>query len=459
MKQLRFCAAVVLGLSIAACGGVGGDEASEDTGGGGDSGGSGGGSASVSGTIDMLGFGVEDVIAESRVKTVEQTFPDLDVKVNSGAFEQQAFLTAVASGEPPDVVYIPRAELGTYAARGALTPLEDCLSEHDVDMGMYRDSAMSQVTYDGTVYGVPEFSSIRMMLTNTDALRSAGMSADDVDASDWDQLATLSQQLMKESGSDLTRIGFDPKLPEYLPLWSAANGGQLLSDDGLEATLNSPENVEALEFTSSLVEQQGGWGQFKAFRDTWDFFGDNNQFVADQVGAFPMEDWYLDVLADVSPNAPVEVREFTDREGQPLTYATGQAWAIPKGSADSEAACAFAVTMTATDTWLAAAKASKADRDKSGGVYLGTWTANEEADQRIMDEVFEPTGIAALDHGVQVVESVQDDAIVDPPSPAAAEVRTAWEDAVLRVLEGEQTAQEALDEAQQEAAEAIEAAQ
>ena len=253
MKQLRFCAAVVLGLSIAACGGVGGDEASEDTGGGGDSGGSGGGSASVSGTIDMLGFGVEDVIAESRVKTVEQTFPDLDVKVNSGAFEQQAFLTAVASGEPPDVVYIPRAELGTYAARGALTPLEDCLSEHDVDMGMYRDSAMSQVTYDGTVYGVPEFSSIRMMLTNTDALRSAGMSADDVDASDWDQLATLSQQLMKESGSDLTRIGFDPKLPEYLPLWSAANGGQLLSDDGLEATLNSPENVEALEFTSSLV--------------------------------------------------------------------------------------------------------------------------------------------------------------------------------------------------------------
>ena len=149
---------------------------------------------------------------------------------------------------------------------------------------------------------------------------------------------------------------------------------------------------------------------------------------------------------------------FKDREGNPLTYATGQAWAIPKGAKNPDAACAFAIAMTATDTWLTAANASKADRKKSGGQYLGTWTANEEADQQIFDTVYEPSGVQSLDDAVKVVQSVQSVAVVDAPSPAAAEVSKAWQDAALRVLQGDQSAQEALDQAQQEAQDAIDEA-
>ncbi len=38
--------------------------------------------------------------------------------------------------------------------------------------------------------------------------------------------------------------------------------------------------VEALEYTVSLIEAQGGWGAFKSFRDSWDFFGAENQFAS-----------------------------------------------------------------------------------------------------------------------------------------------------------------------------------
>ena len=96
---------------------------------------------------------------------------------------------------------------------------------------------------------------------------------------------------------------------------------------------------------------------FVAFRDTWDFFGAENQIAADQLAVFPMEQWYLNVLAEVSPDAPITVSAFTDREGNPLTYATGAAWAIPRGAANVEAACAFMATMTEPDTWVAAATA------------------------------------------------------------------------------------------------------
>jgi len=443
--------AAALVATLAACGGVTGGDDGDD--GGGDT-----GTGEVSGRIDTMGFTAEDVIAKSRVAAVRKAFPDLELEIISGAFDEKQFLAAVAGETPPSLVYLPRSELGTYAAKGALVPLDECLEARGVDLGQYRDSALEQVTYDGQVYGVPEFNSVRVVLKNTAALNEVGIPVEEFSTADWDALAVAADQLTVASGSDLSRIGFDPKIPEFFPMWVAANGGQLLSDDGLTPALDSPEAIEALEYTLSLVDAAGGWATFKDFRDTWDFFGDDNQFVADQIGAFPMEDWYLDVLAEVSPRAPVATSAFQGRDGEPLTYATGNAWALPAGGENPDAACAFAAEMTSTETWVTAAQASKADRAKSGGEYLGTWTANEEADARIFEEVYEPTGVESLDQAVEVIQSVQDVAISDPPSPAAGEVKTAWEDAILRALEGKQTAAEALAQAQQEAVAAIEEA-
>jgi len=447
-------AGAALSLVVTACGGVSVDDESDPPSDGSPSGSAAGG---LSGTIDTMGFSLQDVIASTRVDMVKKTYPDVNVEVAEGAFEQQPFLNAVASGDPPSLVYLPRNELGSYAARGALEPLGDCIEEQSIDMGQYREAAVDQVTYDDQVYGIPEFYDVRIVLSDDSVLQDAGMTADDIDTSNWDQLTQLSSQLAVTEGDDVRRIGFDPKIPEFLPMWVAANGGELVASDGTPM-LNSPEAVEALDYTAGLLESTAPWAQFSAFRDTWDFFGGENQFVKDQLGAFPVEQWYLDVLGEVSPDADVTARPFLTRNGEPITYATGQAWAIPTGGESPEAACAFMKVMTAADTWVAAAEASKKDREKNGGLYLGTYTANEEADERIFSEVYEETGRKNLDEAIQVVLDVQDAAISDPASPAAAEVQTAWMDAVLQVIEGEATAQEALDEAQQVAEEAIDEA-
>lgn len=442
MRRTRLLAGSTLLFAVSACGGVGGS----DGGGSSDSGG-----GQPSGVVDTMGFSLQDVIASTRVQEVESTYPKLRIKVAEGGFDEQQFLSAVASGEPPSAVYLDREELGTYAARNALMPLDECIESQGIDMGQYRESAVEQVTYDGHVYGIPEFFTTRVVLVNTDAVADP----QSVDTSDWPQLAALAQRLSQSTDGQLSRIGVDPKIPEFFPLWVHANGGQLISDDGRSANLDSPEAVEALEYTVSLVEQSARWAQFKAFRDTWDFFGDQNQFVADQIGAFPMEDWYFDVLAEVAPKTPVTAVPFKNREGEPITYASGLAWAVPAGAANPEGACAFMKTMTATDTWVAAAEASKEDRKSSGGAYLGTYTANEEADEVIFDEVWEPTGQRNLDEATRLVLSLQDDAFSLPASPAGAQVKKAWEDAVLRALEGEQTPAEALNQAQQEAEDAL----
>lgn len=412
----------------------------------------------ASGTLKVLGFGLPDEIATERVAQFEETYPDVDLQITEGAIDQQQLLTAIASGNPPDVIYLNRDDLSTYATRGAIQPLDQCLSDAGMDMGQFRQAARDSVTVDGQVFGVPDFFNVVILVENTKALEDAGISPDDFSTTDWDQLAAWNEALTKDDGGNLTRIGFDPKLPEFFPLWVRANGGQLISDDGRTAMLNSLEAVEALEYTAGLHAPAGGRAPFVAFRDTWDFFGAGNQIAQDQLAAFPIEQWYVNVLNDVSPDAPVKVAAFTDRQGNPITYATGSAWAIPAGAANPEAACAFMTTMSSPEAWERAATKRADMRAESGGTFTGTYTGNSVADDVIFGQIVKESGNAVYDDAVKVIVSVQDTAFSTPANPAGAEVRQAWTDAVNRVLNGEQSAQEALDQAQQEAQAALDKA-
>jgi multiple sugar transport system substrate-binding protein len=328
----------------------------------------------------------------------------------------------VASDNSPDLVYVDREIIGTYAARGAIQPLDDCVSSAKIDMSQYRPAATQQVTVDGKVYGIPEFYSVRVMMINNQAVKEAGLKPADVDTSDWSKLAGMARQLTVTKGDKLQCIGFDPKIPEFLPMWVRANGGAMLSEDGKTAQLNDPKVVEALTTTAGIVQASGGWDRLKSLRDSFDFFGAKNQFVKDQLGAFPMEDWYLNVLAEASPNVGLTVTPFKDRQGNPVTFVTGSAWAIPKGAKNPAAACQFAKTMTEASTWVAAAKARVAVRAKKDLPFTGTYSGNKLADEQIFGGIYKPADNPKFDQAVQTVLSVQDVAFATPPSPAGGRV-------------------------------------
>jgi multiple sugar transport system substrate-binding protein len=209
-------------------------------GGGGDDKPQGDGNGTVSGTLSTFGFSLPDEIATTRVDTFKKAYPQVQVKITEGGFDEQQFLSAVASGSPPDLVYVDREIIGTYAARGAIQPLDDCISKASIDMSQYRPAAVKQVTVGGKVYGIPEFYSVRVMMINNQAVKEAGLSPADVDTSDWSKLAGMAAKLTVSKGGKLQRIGFDPKIPEFLPMWVRANGGAMLSDDGKTAQLNDP---------------------------------------------------------------------------------------------------------------------------------------------------------------------------------------------------------------------------
>ncbi|CAM3862600.1 ABC transporter substrate-binding protein [Nocardioides zeicaulis] len=450
MRFTTTMAALAAGCLLAGCAqGTGGSDTTSDA--------SFDPDADLTGTVEVMGFGAGDEIATVRLDRAEQELGDAKVKLVEGDLDIQQFLSSVASGQPPSLVYAERSQIGTFASRGAVVPLTDCIEGEGIDTSVFRPSALDEVTFDDQVYGIPEFNVVQITQANADLLQQSGHTLDDVNGSDWDAVLAADEDMTKQQGGNLATIGYDSKLPEFLPLWAKANGADLISEDGRTAQLDSPEVVEALEWAVSVYDAQGGFGEVKALRDSADFFGDGNQFASGTLGAMPMEQWYVNVLNDVSPDAPMAFDTVRDRQGEPLAWASGSAWAIPKGSPDPEAACRMARVMTETDSWVAAAEARVAARKKDGGLFTGVLTANEDADAQI--EAMAPTdGDDVWSQAVAATYEANDHTFSMPANPAGDEFEQAWQDEVNKVLTGDKEPAEAMADAQEAAQQALDEA-
>ena len=409
------------------------------------------------------GEGAADEIATTRYDEFAKAHPEVTVEFTEQDFKAETFLTAVAAGNPPDVIRMDRAILGTYVANGALDPIDQCISDFGIDMSQYRDPAVTAVTVDGSVYGIPEFYDSRIILVNDSVVSDAGLTTADIDTADWDKLKTVNEKLLKKDGNKVTRIGFDPKLPEFLPLWAKANGVSIVSDDGKTSQLEDPKVAEALDYAASLIKAHGTNAAFLDFRGNGpggkDFFGADNQFKADTLGAMPMEQWYLNVLASNTPDEKISFQPFKDRTGQPISFSGGSVWAIPSSAKNKDAACEFMRIITLPDSWYAAAKVRADKRAADKAPFTGVYSGNKLADEKIFGELVTEQSAGAYLPGVQLVQQTSDVAFSLPPIAAAEEFQRIWQEAVNRVLNENVSAQDALTQADEEAQSAIDAAQ
>ena len=407
-------------------------------------------------TLNIYGAGGRDDVAQGRLDIANKVIEAGGDSVSNpvAGFNDQAFLARLAARDIPDLVTMSRDLVGTYAAKNTLVPLTNCLRSQSIDRKMYRQAALKQVTYKGLLYGLPEFTNQITLIVNNDVARAAGVPVADIQTTNWKKLRAANKKLLKIENGRVTRIGFDPKLPEFFPLWVKWFGKDLISADGLRAQLNSTAAVAALNFAYSLIRDHGGWDKFKAFRDTFDYFGRINPMSGNQMGATPFESFWYNVLAEGAP-VDITAKFFTNRRGGPITMLSGSAWVIPRGAADQDLACKFMKSMTSVASWKAVAKARFDLRKRQGRAFTGLYTANARADVAIYEDIYQPMGNKQFDDAVTLLVRAPRYGFAIPLSPASTEFRQAWIEAVNRVLEGRQTPRQALNQAQREAQAAI----
>ena len=438
-QKLLLAATTVASLAVlTACGNGGGNTAATEA----------DFSGETTGTLNAWGFENADDVGQSRLDYAAEQLSDLDIELDATAFDAQKFTAATASGQVPDVVQMSARFVGTYAARNLIIPLDECLAENDVDESHWYDSVIADVSYDDSLYGIPQFYQPPAIIVNTPLLEEAGLTPEDIDTSDREGLLEAVTALSKETGGNPSTLGLDPSLPGQAGLWMLGAGGQILDDEG-RPTLDNETNVETLEYLVELVDAQGGYASVKSFIDTFDSFGTENQYVKNQVAAQVNAQWYPNVLAETSPDLTINAVPFKDSDGENFSVASGTAFVIPVGAANPAAACDWMLTLTSTDAWMAAGQ-ERADNiaAEPGRVNTGLFTGSPEADQMIREEYIGPTGSDSFDQVIDTYYDVVDYGQSYGSSAAGLEIQTELENAVVSALNGEKDPAQALADGQ-----------
>jgi multiple sugar transport system substrate-binding protein len=402
----------------------------------------------VSGTLKVSGFNPSDEVGQSRADYAKQQLAGVTIQLDTTSFDPQKFAAQAASGSVPDLLQMDRSVVATLADKNLITPLDECYAVHGVtpDQHFYP-STIADVTYDGKVYGVPQFFQPLALLVNKRVLEKAGVSLDQLDTSKPDQIVELTKKLQQQKGGNPSVIGFDPDLPGSAYMWFKAFGGNTNDGTG-RPTLDDPNNAKALTWMKQVMDAQGGYAKVKSFKDTWDQFGDKNQFVQDQVAVQTQQQWYPNVLSNTKDDISLAAVPLKTLEGQPLAMAPGTAFAVAAAGKNKSAACAWAINATSEAAWTAAGKARAATVEKNNSINTGLFTASPVADQAVRTQFVKPSGNADFDQVINTFYEVLPGNVSRGASAVGQLIDQDFNNAVAVTLAGEKTAEQALADAQ-----------
>lgn len=408
-------------------------------------------SADPSGAVNAWAFDNADDVGQARLDEAKEQLPNITVTLDATAFDAQKFTTRLAGGNVPDVVQMDRQYVATYAAQGLIMPLDACYAAHQVDPDQrFYTNVVEDVRFQDKIWAVPQFYQPPAILVNKRVADAAGVSIDQFDTSTPDVLLTAIGAIYQEQGGVPTVLGFDPQATGQSGLWILSQGGRLTDDSGVP-TLDDPANVSALELLKSITDAQGGWAKVKSFIDSFDTFGENNQFVADQVGAQVNAQWYPNVLSAYADQIDVQAVPFRDKDGNPFSVASGTAFVIPTRAQNPDAACAWMLELTSMDAWMAAGEARAQTREADGGINTGLFTGSPEADEAIRDKYVVPSGDEDFDQVISTYYDVVTYGQSFGASPAGQDIQNELNNAVTATLLGDKTAEAALKDAQEAA--------
>ncbi|MDP9315886.1 MAG: sugar ABC transporter substrate-binding protein [Chloroflexota bacterium] len=208
----------------------------------------------------VWGDPAEKAAYEGIVKAFEQQQPTIDVEITHipGQNDYRKRLAAdFAAGQPADVVLLNYRRMPTFAAKGAIEPLEPFLerSTRIKEQDFYPEP-MAAFRFNGTLMCIPQNTSSLVVYYNKQLFDQAGVAYPN-DNWTWDDFLTTAQTLTKDVNGDGTieqyGAGIEPTAIRLAPfIWQ--NGGNIVDNatEPTTLTLDAPEALAAAQWFVDL---------------------------------------------------------------------------------------------------------------------------------------------------------------------------------------------------------------
>ncbi|WP_088006182.1 ABC transporter substrate-binding protein [Indiicoccus explosivorum] len=346
-------------------------------------------------------------------------------------------LAAIGAGDPPDVVINDINATALRGMEGQAESLTAIMGNNDISERFYPE-LWEATLYEGESYGLPFNTDTRMLFYNKDAFEEVGLDPEAPPAT-WAELEEFALMLDEKAGEEYERIGFYPLWGVGYDVWLTNLNGENYIDQEGNVSLATEENAEVLNWLKSWRDRLGA--------DTVDSFKakfESNQghpFLSGELGMMIANMNFYTQIRDYAPDLNFGVAPIPEYEpGNGFTsWGGGFVAEIPKGSDSPEAALEFMKYLTDVEA------------QTYWAVQNFDIVANREAAElAAQSEEFSEDGRMVYEAGTENMEHT----ILTPVPTVAPDFYTLVNPEVDEFLLGEQTAEEALQNAQ-EAVEAL----
>lgn len=271
---------------------------------------------------------------------------------------ESKFFLSVVGGDPPDLMLQWTQAISSQAADGILQPLDTMMTPHEKTKFLREAYPIVRKMgwYKGHLYGFADGYDFWACYYRPDYFREAGLDPDHFPKT-LEELTAVGQKLHRfDKQGNITRIGFIPTgLLQFIP----AFGGRLYDEKTGALTINTPENLRALEF---LGQERKRLGFDKVLRYnaglTSDSSGATWPFISGAFSVMVDGEWRVQQMAKFAPNIEYRVMPIPPPAGgKALASACGpNAMTIPKGAKHPEGAWEFLKYMVGLDDPVTAAE-------------------------------------------------------------------------------------------------------
>jgi multiple sugar transport system substrate-binding protein len=203
--------------------------------------------------VSMIQCG--DAIAETYpdlIKAWEGKNPGYKVSVEMVGWAQceGKVTTLAAAGTPVALAYIGSRNLKQLAASDLIVPVPYT----DAEKAAYYPHIVDTVTFKGQQWGIPTAFSTKAIYWNKDLFTKAGLDPAKPPTT-WDELYADAKQIKDKTGIagyGLPAKTMDNTMHQFMH-YVYTNNGSVIDADG-KITLDSPQNLQALEFVKKLVD-------------------------------------------------------------------------------------------------------------------------------------------------------------------------------------------------------------
>lgn len=163
-------------------------------------------------------------------------------------------MSAIAAGNQPDVTMVEIASVASFANAGALEDLKPYVDgKNGTDLKDYVPGLMGNSYWKDKLYAIPFARSTPLLYLNKDMLKKAGLNPEGPKT--WEELRQYAKALTKKEG-DKQIYGFSTPIDIWFyEAMVFESGGKILSDDGKQLRVNSPEGIAPLTFWKSLLDE------------------------------------------------------------------------------------------------------------------------------------------------------------------------------------------------------------